>query len=191
MSDSHSSKLTPGKKVKVEMPRGKGRLLSKLAAARMLVSALKQLGFSVEIEGAREAGETADGARFVIQPGGDTIDFPFKGKKVGGALVMLGGYVNSIAVAETSVPGGSGLCYLELDFDLDAADDYVYGGTLDSVTVGFGSSLPAASGGTFYIGLFEYDGTTVVSQSAHTHFHVQVCDSGLADGNAVLNVFTA
>lgn len=52
----------PGKRVRVSLPRGGGRLMRKEAAVRVLLDVARQLRFTVNLEGG-DAAETGDGVR--------------------------------------------------------------------------------------------------------------------------------
>lgn len=57
---------TPGKRLRVVLPRGRGRLMPKEAAVRVLLDVARQLRFRVTLEGG-DASETGEGVRLKPQ----------------------------------------------------------------------------------------------------------------------------
>lgn len=52
----------PGKRVRVSLPRGGGRLMRKEAAVRVLLDVARQMRFRIQMDGG-DASETGDGVR--------------------------------------------------------------------------------------------------------------------------------
>lgn len=189
MGDSLSTSLKP-KRVRVTLPRGPGRLVTKTGLAAVLKQLAEGMGIRLEVDGAAWATQTGDGMALRIQPGGETVDHPWKGKYVSGTFSVLGGFVNSIEVPLTAVSGSSGFAFFKLTFALDVSDAFVHGGSLTDADLMFSSSVPSDDGavGEFHLVLFEYSGGAVVSQSATRHIQVRVCDDGTGTATGYLDI---
>lgn len=155
---------------------------------RVLQDFARRFGIRLEIDGAEEAGQTPDGLYFKIRPGNGSKT-PWQGGISGSNIAVTGGYVNGIAVSSTVISGGTGVCWLQLSFDLDVEDQYVYSSELQSAIIQSGSSLPSDDGtsGTFYLPLFTFEGLSII-QSASRYISVSACDDGSGEGRAAMLV---
>ncbi len=69
MADSSSLTVDPGKRVRLQLPAGRLKFLTKERFFRLLHAFARQRGWRLQVDGAVEAVETADGARFKVLPG--------------------------------------------------------------------------------------------------------------------------
>jgi hypothetical protein len=56
----------PGRRLRVTMPRGGGRLMRKEAAVRLLLDLARQMRFRLTVDGGPGAGDSAEGAEIRI-----------------------------------------------------------------------------------------------------------------------------
>ncbi len=193
MADAASVDLKP-KRLRVEIPRGPGRLLTKRGFAVAMMQFAEGQGFKLQVDGAVGAENTSDGGALRIVSGGDTLDHPWKGKRIAGEFSVMGGWVkgngDDIYVEAAEVTIEEGWAYLWIVFELDIEDVFVYGGTLVSATIEFFSSVPPDDNflGNYFVPLFQFADGRVISQSATRDIYVQVCDTGLGEGAAYLNL---
>lgn len=190
MGDSKSLDLAKRKRVRLRLPQGPGRLLSKKAAMSLIGQLAEQLGVRLQLDGADWVSELPDGMATKVRQSVQEADYPWKGRTISGDLWVLGGYVNDLEISSAEATLSNGIACLVLNFTLDVEDGFVYGGTLSSAAIDFFASKPPDDGSTgeFYIPLVTYDGTDVILQSARKHAIVGVCDNGAGTGTAVLNV---
>lgn len=167
--------LTP--KVRIARPGGLPVLLTIEAYMRSITEVVRQLGGSIEFEGAERATETPDGVRFKITPGGATDDHAWRCKSIDGDFTMLGGAYNGEEIAPTVLGDGSGWAYIVANWDLTFASGYLTVATLTSASVSTAAAVPADSpgSGTFHVPLVQFASRRVLSQAATRSISATVC----------------
>lgn len=173
-------------KIRLEMPTS--GLAKWSTVGRVLQDFARRFGIRLEIDGAEEGGQTAEGLYFKIRPGTAT-KAPWQGRPAGAGIEVVGGYVNGLAVGNSAIGGGVGVCWLRLNFDLDVEDGFVYSADLQAASIQSGSSMPGDDGtsGIFNVPLFAFSGSTII-QSASRFIYVSACDDGSGEGRAALIV---
>lgn len=191
MATSQTSEIQPGKKVRVRVPSGGMRLVSKALFLRVLAELVAGLGATLQVDGAQAASETADGAALKLLPGGGTAAHPFKGERRNGVLWIRGGFVNALELDDEEIDAVStGHAWCRVEFDLSVEFDFVFTAQLLSATLDHGPELPADDGrlGIFHVLLFSFTNGQVTSQSVTQHLVVRACDDGSGSGTAALSV---
>ncbi len=191
MATSQTSEIQPGKKVRVRVPSGGMRLVSKALFLRVLAELVAGLGATLQVDGAQAASETADGAALKLLPGGGTAAHPFKGERRSGSLWIRGGYCNAIELDDEEIGASStGVAWIKLEFTLGSEFDFVFTATLTAATLEHGTTLPTDDGtlAVFHLPLFTYASGLVTAQSVTQDLIVRACDDGSGTSTAALNV---